>query len=38
MTEAFEVAGIDHLERHRPGFLVQDPVADLVDDQQPGAA
>jgi hypothetical protein len=27
---AFEVAGVDDLEEQGPGFLVQDPVAELV--------
>src|SRR5260370_609317 len=32
---ALEVAGVDDLEEQGAGFLVQDPVADLVDDQEP---
>src|SRR5260370_26934164 len=32
---AFEVAGVDDLEEQGAGFLVEDPVAHLVDDQQP---
>src|ERR1035441_3659152 len=33
---ALEVAGVDDLEEQGPGFLVQDPVAQLVDHEQPG--